>query len=172
MPNANSNANPPGGWGATAVITWVYRWLVGLLIIAGLFATYRVHPAYIFSVGYAVVLLLVVLFIHRLVASGSAWGYSLWTLLMSVIAIPCLVAGIPHSRTVTAHRGQAIEIYHLHQPGSQWWLGMGSLHALLALIALLEFLAVLAARRTSGHTRQNRRQDRPKRRDRWRSTLI
>jgi hypothetical protein len=78
-----------------------------------------------------------------------AWGLLLWALTVLLVAVPFLVAGVPHSGSITTteYGTGRLMTDHYEQPGSRGWLSLGVAHVLLAAVGLVELTARLRRRR-------------------------
>ena len=138
----------------TLRVARIYVWLA-VLALLGSVAALAVHFGFLVAVALALLLLVLVALAAWGIRRGSGWGLVLWVLTMVTAAVPLLVAGIPHSTSITSteYGTGAVVTEHFEQPGSRGWLSLGLAHLLLAFIGLAELTARFRRRRRRGEPR-------------------
>ena len=132
----------------TLRVARIFSWLA-VLALAGSFAA-SMLVAFGFVLGAPISLLLLALVGLAMwgMRRDTAWGLLAWILTMALVAVPFLVAGVPHSGSFTCtEHGGTVVTDHFEQPGSRGWLSLGLAHVLLAGIGLVELVPRLRRRR-------------------------
>jgi hypothetical protein len=133
----------------TLRVARIYFGLAVLALLGSFGATMLVAPGFVVGEGIAVVLMALVGQAWWTIGRDRAWGLLLWALTVLLVAVPFLVAGVPHggSITTTEYGTGRLVTDHFEQPGSRGWLSLGLAHLLLAAIGLVELAARLRRRR-------------------------
>jgi hypothetical protein len=138
----------------TLRVARAYLWLAALVLLGSVAATVLAAPGFIAAVALSLLLLALVGLAVWGIRRKVAWGLVLWILTMILVAVPFLVAGIPHSGSITStEEGGQVVTTHFEQPGSRGWLSAGLGHVLLAGVGGLELAARLRRRRRPGDRR-------------------
>lgn len=126
-----------------------YLWLAVLALLGSCGAAVLVAPGFILGGGIAVVLIALVGMATWGMGHERTWALLLWAFTIILVAVPFLVAGVPHSASITSveYGTGRIMTDHFEQPGSRGWLSLGLARLLLAGVGLVELAASRRRRR-------------------------
>jgi hypothetical protein len=132
----------------TLRVARIYFWVAVLALLGSFGAAMLVAPEFVLGEGIAVVLIALVGLAWWAIGGDRAWGLLLWALVVLLVAVPFLIAGVPHSGSITSteYGTGRIMTDHFEQPGSRGWLSLGLAHLLLAALGLIELAARLRRR--------------------------
>jgi hypothetical protein len=133
----------------TLRVARIYFGLADLALLGSFGAAMLLAAQFVVGEGIAVVLIALVGLAWWATGRDRAWGLLLWALTVLLVAVPFLVAGVPHSGSITTteYGTGRLMTDHYEQPGSRGWLSLGVAHVLLAAVGLVELTARLRRRR-------------------------